>query len=760
MKSLAHAALSVARLRVALVLAVTFSYGCASDHTAPIPPGPDTHLELELASNAGDVDVTVFVRGAAGTSTVAFDWQLTDESDRLARSVPPLDNGWTRVEGHFAVLDAIFARHDADAEFDRVRLWVRNVDARGEVDPSPAFATLTRDARLVPEPLIDFPMESRSSSCAQVSRSVAYSWRVDSLTEADGISTRHAWVRVGRAEDPCLTREEFEALDLTTLVGESDWTEWIAFDPGAPRLDATRSARLDARVFPDAADGDSYLLLVQGRDDAGQAMSRTFDWVRNVRYFRVTEGHLPELRIVGNDFTVRTVTGRAPAVQEIAPAGATFDVGYLGEASAYSGYVSGYRWGVNVDDPDDPTDSGWLVPWQMLADRSAPDPEPFAWTLVEGANRLVLAVMDNSGTVSRAVFDVEAFTPLPMAERRPLLLVMDASSSTSGLVDEWRTRWVEHLQAVVPEFEPVLDVIDARAEPERVVPSTVYGYRGVVWFVHSPQESWVLEHLSGSSDAVPLNWLSVYQRFGNLLLVGAGVVQSTVEAARGLVSPVDFRAEVPQPPGGGGVPLYPIDFPWGERQWVARGFGVQASTGVQYFDGPTNALCDGLVRADVSAALGAAFPATSGRVLDLVPRSERVDTSSAAQRLGAAREEVYDSPVRSSALEPKPFQIPMFVHRARRDVAPEAITGACPNGEAATGRSWLDGRTNGLLSRAYADLEPTPGAVDALWGFNPMGFTDESVRAALDWLIGENWGLATVSRMSDRGERHESRPKD
>lgn len=748
MEILAHPAARIARFAVVsciVLLAAIFFGGCADDQTAPAPPEPDTTLVLELAANAGDVDVVAFVLGASGTGPSAFDWQLTEESDRLSRSAPPLETGWTRVEGESVALDGIFARHGGGAAIDRVRLWVRSVDERGGVDPSPAFATVTREARLVPEPLIDFPAESRPLSCVSVSQSVAYGWSVDSSDGTGAVSTRHAWVRTGRAEDPCLTRESFSMLDPTTLVGESDWSEWIAFDPDAPLLDVSRSAHLDARAFPDAAIGDSYLLLVQGRDDDGRALSRTFDWNRNVRYFRITEGHLPELQVVGNDFAVRTVQGRAPAVQEVAPAGATFEVRFLGDAGAYSGHVSGYRWGVDVADPDDPADSGWLVPWQISADRPAPAPAPFAWTLVEGTNRLVLAVMDNSGAVTRAVFDVEAFTPPAMTERRPLLLVMDASSQDPDLVPQWRTRWIEHLLAVVPGFDPLVDVIDARAEPERVVASTVYGYQGVVWFVNTPAESWARAQFS-ASETVPLNWLSVYQRFGNLLLVGAGVALANTEWAYGSVFPVDFAAaRAPVPVGVGTRPVEPVDFPWGERQWMARGFGVQAATVVQHPDAPTTALCDGLVRADVSDALSIAFPTSDGRVVDLVPRPERLNAGSAAQVLGAPREEIYDSFGRGPALEPRSFQVPMFVHRARRDVDPDSIVGPCPSGESASGRSWLDGRTIGLLSCAYADLEPTPGAVDALWGFHPMGFTDESVHAALQWLIGENWGLAAVS---------------
>ena len=55
--------------------------------------------------------------------------------------------------------------------------------------------------------------------------------------------------------------------------------------------------------------------------------------------------------------------------------------------------------------------------------------------------------------------------------------------------------------------------------------------------------------------------------------------------------------------------------------------------------------------------------------------------------------------------------------------------------------STLDGGLTGIVSTVYSDTKQLAGSEDFLWGFNPIQFRSEDVRALLRWVLLDHWGV-------------------
>jgi hypothetical protein len=154
--------------------------------------------------------------------------------------------------------------------------------------------------------------------------------------------------------------------------------------------------------------------------------------------------------------------------------------------------------------------------------------------------------------------------------------------------------------------------------------------------------------------------------------------------------------------------------------------------------------CEAVARAVVASEFLDWFPSAQGQVVDLQPgveRSTSFSTSWGPYRLD--REEFYNVNVTSRAVSvtPRDCQRPMFRQLARRDAGMIARpdTTCYPHGLA---RSPLDGVPVGLAVRVYQDSKPLPGSEDFVWGFHPLAFRPQDVRAALAWILRESWQLS------------------
>jgi len=129
-------------------------------------------------------------------------------------------------------------------------------------------------------------------------------------------------------------------------------------------------------------------------------------------------GLLPVLTTGTEDAPVLTVweanngqwefTGGVPGpIELVVEVDVALEFSWLADASGYGGIITGYRYGWDVADPDDPDDPGWATDFQP--DLLSAPPQSFS----EGLHSLHILAQDSEEGMSRAWFllDVQPNVP-------------------------------------------------------------------------------------------------------------------------------------------------------------------------------------------------------------------------------------------------------------------------------------------------------------------------------------------------------------
>jgi hypothetical protein len=628
----------------------------------------------------------------------------------------------------------------ASAEGSR-SLWVLARDLRGHVDSTPSSVTMTA-ASIAPEVVIDFPTYIPSPTCASASRLQTFGWTVNDPDATPGVlETRYILFPTGGPNDPCLLA--FEPLPLTT--DDPLWSNWAPYDPDAPTLDPSRSVSL-----PPQDVGNAFLFAVQARDATG-ATSTNLQWGLNVRHFRVSDGKFPLLTVQETSLGVEIFVAASGVKVFEVPANEPLSFSWEADASNYAGYVVGYRYGWSLADPDDPLDPGWAGPWGSAT-------EAASLSFAQGSHNFVVQAMDNSGAISRATYLLPILQVPPRSAQRDVLLVID----WPNLADPIRDRWVDDLTRLVDElvfaFDPTRDVLDAEHEPGRLDLGELLDYRSVVWLANASELNFLHSRIAPLNSGPPrFNWLEVYQRSGgNFLLMGPGVAHNSIER-----NPPNwlFPIILDQGPGVGDLGWSPIVLPdgttvnLGTLRWPYSGWCltsldiIRPAVGRIFGEQPGEFLRSGpydqQARAEVSPEDLFHRVGAAGALVDLLPNADRLAGSLAYQ---LRFEEFYDRNVTSREVTvlPRDCQMPMFVHRAMRDEGYVDDPSLCPPPGSVT--SVIDGAPVAIESSVYSEDKPLVGSHDFLWGFHPLGFEEEGLRAALRWVFLNDWELATAKR--------------
>ncbi|HET6348542.1 MAG TPA: hypothetical protein VFH88_05600 [Candidatus Krumholzibacteria bacterium] len=116
----------------------------------------------------------------------------------------------------------------------------------------------------------------------------------------------------------------------------------------------------------------------------------------------------PTLTVTGMGITpiVTTSIDTPPVVIDVA-SGAFVTFCWTGDASAYGGTITDYRWGFDVADPGDPTQ--WDVNWTAFdGSETCNTPHVFYF----GTHTFTVDIMDNYGSISRASITMTISNPL------------------------------------------------------------------------------------------------------------------------------------------------------------------------------------------------------------------------------------------------------------------------------------------------------------------------------------------------------------
>lgn len=265
----------------------------------------------------------------------------------------------------------------------------------------------------------------------------------------------------------------------------------------------------------------SYAFVVQAKDDAG-AISSVFSKRSNIRHFMpmtptgpllvVREPYMGSYSFLGVDMRGEQID---------APPGFLMRFSWSGDASSYGGVVSGYRYGWDVEDLNEPTD------WDCVSNPYTTSAPPR--TYYSGVHTLYIESTDNLGTRTLGTIEVSI---IPVVMTRDLLWVDDMPSSefSSQLFafpreSEHDEFWMKIL-LLAENFDPAQDVYDVKENHYYPPPmDLVWKYRNVVWTysrAYDPAAGSYWNKLvkytpEGSATQLNLNFLPYYLAYGGHL---------------------------------------------------------------------------------------------------------------------------------------------------------------------------------------------------------------------------------------------------
>jgi len=785
------------RMRLALVLSGVLLISACSGFEGERDPNqpPDTEVTAgPPALEQSSFSVEFFWKGSDTDGWVDhYEWRISDNGpDGIVDIEDTLGLPWHAT----VATDSVFeVKADLDSFQNDVdnpdltdpkdfRYWqthtffVRSIDEKGGVDPSPATVSFTATT-IAPTINITKPAYRVTNSCISSARGLTFGWEgVDpDNTVPDPAAVRYALVNVTDVHVPgkppletgaCLTTDQYNALNPVPYFRDEDWSDWIPYDA------AEDSGRVV--TFPVKDFGESFFFAVQAKDVAG-AVTPTFQWGKNLRHVKITPGKYPALRVTEKFLGSALFTGPNAIKGFEIVAGQPLEFSWEATGEAYAGIIEAYRYGWQIQDVNDDEDPGWAVSWGKGANfLRAP-----IRTFQQGSPNFVVQVRDNSGSITRGTYQFEVIQITPRAKQYDLLFIDDFGLGDTdwelAISARWREMWQSMLVGRVVNFEPTVDYIDCFTQGLLVNFRLLNEYKSVIWFTNGNNATTVFNALLRPSPGfAKYNWLEVYQaKVGNILFVGPAVTRGMVEDLV-LNMPLIYTSE-DAPPDGLGCERQFDDscVPYGTMRWSFTGWCLETSDVVRPPAGgrfgediggekTTTLRCDYLFRAEVSQDFLSQFPSANGVVEDLQPdcTSPRIpDANGSPQELGYYKfdwEEFYNknvAPEKQVTISPRECQLPMFVHRAARD---NVYPPDCPNaGEPIIAgadslcepygkeNSPIDGASVAIVSSVYSDSKQLPGSNDFLWGFHPLAFRLDRVQAALLWIIEQNWDIDVIN---------------
>lgn len=798
---------SVLRRSVVLfVLAVAALAGCEEGgvigQEVPNTP-PDTQVEGTPPNLAeASFRIEFFWSGSDRDGSVAyFEWIITDNGEDGIFSPADTVGAWNRTTAFDSTFMVVADIPDFETDVDNeqihdpkhVRFWrthsffVRAVDDDGQADPTPASVSFTATT-VAPLVKIVQPANTEPSTCLEGPMAPWFRWEYKDPDDPEKLPGWIRWTFMEWTGDECLTDERYARLDPFADLEEDDWTPWI-------HTEAAGDSGLSKR-FPvlEGGPGKMYLFALQARDVSG-AVSPLLEWGRNVFHIKTTDTKYPVLSLRERNLGAVTAVSRGSIRRYDIVAGQPIDLRWSGDASSYGGVVEEYRYGFNVIDPSNEDDPNWAVPWGPNWAR-AHRPGGFA----QGSPNLVVQARDNSGGLTRIVYDFNVIRAKSRRDQRPLLLIDDSNETQNPVIDAYFDDLWRVMLGPVREYSSAADVLDVQRDRTRLGFSAINDYRSIIWLVSSDPQTFFATELAprGASD-FPFNWLEVYQKLvGNVMLVGPAVMRNSVQQDSRFnpIYPIvmnlsygfaDYDAGVSlgRSPDADGriVNTGSLRYPYTSWCLEAIDQADPVNVGRRNNDRGRDLRCDSYTYARVSPEYVDRYRPSPARINALHPLQVRrnagvtrdVHELAMFSELSMPYEEFYNRNAagRNVVLTLRDCQTPMYEAVARMDVDDEAIMAPfdrdpayhletqdrlvdvreTPGGEEyeACPAVTVDRRPTSTVTGAPVVIASTQwsetkqnGTVpfeDYLWGFNPLSFRRAEVQDAVQWILIDRWRL-------------------
>ncbi len=323
-------------------------------------------------------------------STTKYDSEFVVAADDSATDVTIRGNRYTRFD----------ATHT---------LFLRGVDREGNRS-SPAYRSFTAWT-LAPWVIIESPLNPFPGQSQILPPRIRFEWEavdpIDKPWNTQPVdSIRHFLIpyRDGILDEMNAHLEELERYA----------TPWISYE--APGDSGTITVIGDDELVENLK---TYVFAVQAMDEAG-AVTTICDLKTNARVFFVSKGIGPLLRVSEPALGSFSYMGRKnrPEVFKV-PAGFAVRFSWKAEANSYGGTISGYRYGWDIYDVDDPSE--WSV--EPSPNVRAIRPTSFS----SGIHTLFIEAIDDNGVSTIAQMEINVF---PLEMTRNLLWVDDFYSTT------------------------------------------------------------------------------------------------------------------------------------------------------------------------------------------------------------------------------------------------------------------------------------------------------------------------------------------
>lgn len=496
---------------------------------------------------------------------VGYEWKISNNgtdgiSPRDTLTVDPLTgavlNPWRFTAGNdttFLVLadQAGFPRdqHSEPRSFRTHSVFIRAVDDKGAVDPSPAYISFT-STTIVPTCRVVYPSLSNQSS-KTVPQSVNVGWEGTDIDFDLRIPTqvRFLWksAKYDTTEtgEPRYIRTPFEFnlhADEILDPEDPDWFPWRAYDS----LEANRRIQ-----FPDQPDGEYFLFALQVRDTAG-AVSIGRDYNIEVANFRIKAGGFrPDVRIFEPFLGAPT---SSEIFDEIA-GGQPLNFSWTANAEAYNGEIVSYRHGWDLIDPDDANDPGWAVPPGLTRQNLFAAERSFQ----DGLHTFYLRVTDDSDQVRLIKWRLQVI-PFVSRENQLDMIIIDQVVDTDALTRNWedqsgvsrnsevfRNPWWRFLGGGSGGVEGFSWERDWKDHTDQVSYADIVGYKVVLCYAKFNDEQQIMfKEFRPRNGIDQFVWLAPYQeKGGNFFLVGGSSMESFIEPASNYMVPFVFDSRQP-----------------------------------------------------------------------------------------------------------------------------------------------------------------------------------------------------------------------